>query len=317
MVWISLTTIPSRVGTTLFDTLASLVRQTHAVDRIIVTIPLVNMRGIPANIDMSEEELREKLDGITTKQQALVVASRVKGKSMPDAPPIMVIRPKYDWGPIMKYMGVLEYVEENKISHHQAMSNMILIVDDDQLYHRDILQTRLRQNANYRQTHNVSKHDVITAFLPNPHTFLLSRRVRGSYSVLMSGQSIYDARVYIDNHMKRKHLQQLEECCALNDDVLISLALHYTGKRFDWQSDSASEVFSTTRDPTDSPDALHGNPNKSKHMIQCNLKHKEKDIPLICVWGICAILGFVLIIMLFVRILTSSSGTVYPIRTTL
>jgi hypothetical protein len=101
-VFISLTTIPSRVNRILQHCLDGLMLQTYPVTTILLTIPKRNMRGQKASkvlpTWLSEEPYRSK---------------------------ITLLRPETDYGPICKYIGGVHLVPENA---------WVFVGDDDQQY---------------------------------------------------------------------------------------------------------------------------------------------------------------------------------------
>ena len=119
LLYASLTTIPSRVNRTLERTLQSLVRQTQPFDRIMITVPTVNMRGQPCdsvNLDFLQKY-----------------------------PTVVCVRPAHDYGPIMKYIGGLEAIPT---TDHDTW---VFVCDDDQSYAPDLVARLWAQ----RQPHSV------------------------------------------------------------------------------------------------------------------------------------------------------------------
>jgi hypothetical protein len=99
-VYVSLTTIPSRVSRILEANLQSLFTQDYPVERIVVTLPTVNFRGQPCDtVDVS---------------------------FLDRYPKVICHRPNYDWGPVMKYVGCLEHIPDPEA--------LVFICDDDQRY---------------------------------------------------------------------------------------------------------------------------------------------------------------------------------------
>jgi len=102
-VYISLTTIPSRLNRIVQDNLLHLLKQDFPVEQIFLTVPLENMRGQPA-----PEKLPEFLS------------------QSPLAERVTVLRPRRDLGPIMKYLGFLEA--------NTPEDCWVFVCDDDQKY---------------------------------------------------------------------------------------------------------------------------------------------------------------------------------------
>ena len=97
---VSLTSIPSRASRILDATLQSLIRQDYPIDRIIVTVPTVNMRG-------------QSWNGVDV-------------RFLDRYPQVVCHRPDYDWGPVMKYVGAVQHVHEDDA--------LVFVCDDDQQY---------------------------------------------------------------------------------------------------------------------------------------------------------------------------------------
>jgi len=99
-VYVSLTSIPSRVSSVLDGNLQSLLGQDYPIERIIVTIPTINFRGQPCDaLDVS---------------------------FLNRYPSVICHRPDYDWGPVMKYVGGLAHIPE--------ADALVFVCDDDQHY---------------------------------------------------------------------------------------------------------------------------------------------------------------------------------------
>jgi len=101
-VYISLTTIPSRIKRVLRDNLQDLLLQTYPVKGIIITVPRSNMRGQAIAAELPEWLLEEPF------------ASRVT-----------ILRPEQDLGPILKYIGGKNIVPPGA---------WVFACDDDQRY---------------------------------------------------------------------------------------------------------------------------------------------------------------------------------------
>jgi hypothetical protein len=118
-VYVSLTSIPTRVSRILEANLRSLIHQDYAVERIVVTVPTVNFRGQCCEaIDVS---------------------------FLDRYPNVVCHRPDYDWGPIMKYVGGLEHIPE--------ADALVFVCDDDQFYAVD----RISNLVNHWRSLNDSK----------------------------------------------------------------------------------------------------------------------------------------------------------------
>jgi len=296
--WASVTTIPSRVDKSLMFTLESMVRQDYPIDVIIVTIPTVNMRGMSFDLDMSDQELQAKFDRITQAQAKHVQRARRAGENVPDAPRIVMVRPDYDMGPIMKYFGVLEYIKAHNIPHSEAMSHMVWVGDDDKSYKPSLLRNRAEQHNDYCLKHNVTKHDVVITQAPKVRVSGFNELL-GFMTVLLSAQSIYDSRDYVDKYMESRKLQRLEKCCAMNDDVLMGAALTNSNRQIVFASNNRSAVL--TKQQPKVVDPLGATPSKIYDMMVCAHKHQSRTFAIVSVLASCILLTIVLLVMLFVR----------------
>lgn len=102
-VYISMTTIPSRLNRIVESNLMHLFEQNFPVENIILTVPLNNMRG-----DKWDDDLPEFLS------------------KEPFSTRVTVVRPKNDLGPIMKYVGFTQHDTDDDV--------WVWVCDDDQLY---------------------------------------------------------------------------------------------------------------------------------------------------------------------------------------
>jgi len=104
-VFISLTTIPSRVNSILRTCLDDLMLQTYPVTAIILTIPKRNMRGHDVDKTLPAWLLQE-----------------------PYCDQVTIIRPESDYGPILKYIGGKDCIPDGAWT---------FVCDDDQKYRHD------------------------------------------------------------------------------------------------------------------------------------------------------------------------------------
>jgi hypothetical protein len=282
--WASITTIPTRVDETLFGTIATLVDQKYPVEVVIVTLPRVNMRGIEVTIRYTDTELQERLDEIAS-------AARQDDENRTH---IVLVRPSYDWGPIMKYIGVLEYVKtRTDLSWTDIARKMVFVGDDDQMYSSNRILYLYKRHTRYCQKNGLSVHDVVCTQKYNGISEV--RVVQGYAGVMLTIQSIYDANVYLMDHMIRTRRKQLELCCALNDDVLMAAALLNTGKRIHTHSHRNTFNF-RTGSPTGGSDALNMNPKKFVYMRQCNFIHGWSRTSSLVFMYICIFSAFALVL---------------------
>jgi len=180
-VFISLTTISSRLDQ-LRKCLDSLINQTHSVEQILLTIPLQSMRG---------ERIKELPD--------YLFRSPYKNK-------VTVIRPKKDYGPIMKYIGGYKHLKPN---------SLVFVCDDDQEYHRKLVR-RLVDRYNKLDFWEQRK-TVITA---SGTTILSTDTVYGHGSVLVP----YDAVKIIRKSVLNSTFY-VKRSCQRVDDNWVSIIL--------------------------------------------------------------------------------------------
>ena len=120
-VYISLTTIPSRIKRVLRENLEDLLLQTYPVKGIIITIPRSNMRGQAVDTTLPEWLQEEPF------------ASRVT-----------ILQPEQDFGPILKYIGGKDIVPPGA---------WVFACDDDQRYvHTGIADWIAEFDTNLQQT---------------------------------------------------------------------------------------------------------------------------------------------------------------------
>lgn len=115
MIIASLTTIPPRIlNGNLKLTIDSLLNQTYSIDKIYISIPLNYIRFDPIN------DLPNWLNDEPYKNK------------------IYIIRPENDKGPIEKYLSITKHLYDKDINP------FILICDDDQIYHPNLLSTMIK-----------------------------------------------------------------------------------------------------------------------------------------------------------------------------
>jgi hypothetical protein len=227
-VYASLTSIPSRVSRVLNANLQSLFSQDYPVDRIIITIPTVNLRGQScANVDVSFLDCY---------------------------PQVVCHRPDYDWGPVMKYVGCLEYIDDDRA--------LVFVCDDDQQYAPD----RISNLVNLWRS---VKDDRAIVGWVGPGIQSWTRALRTVAAV--RGVLVPKAAI-VDLHAALKGTE-LPRCCALNDDVLASI--HFVKAGYSLVDRSGQNDEFTRPENPESQDALH--------RMYANQRAKVRDI-MLCHW---------------------------------
>lgn len=174
-VFVSLTTIPSRTNN-LQKCLNSLIHQQYPVTKILLTIPERTLRtGQKVNVP---EFLKES----------------------PYDKWVTVVRPKKDYGPIMKYIGCYKHINED---------SAIFICDDDQEYHPTLIKKLMLKYISLGETR------VITAM---GETILTTDTVFGHSGVIVPAYAI----PIIRNEVLRSN-KYIRKSCQLVDDNWVSI----------------------------------------------------------------------------------------------
>lgn len=177
-VFVSLTTIPSRMDL-LKKCIDSLIHQKYPITKIFVTIPLRTLRT-GKRVDVPSFLSESPYDKWVT-----------------------VIRPKKDYGPIMKYIGPYKYLRP------AGNDCAIFVCDDDQEYHPKLIKKLMKK---YDGSGGVS---VITAM---GTTILTTDVVYGHAGVLVPSYAISIIR----NEVLRSS-SYIKQCCQLVDDNWVSI----------------------------------------------------------------------------------------------
>lgn len=174
-VFVSLTTIPSRTDY-LKRCLDSLIHQEYAITQIFLTIP----------------------------ERTLRTGQRVSVPEFLSESPydkwVTVIRPKKDYGPIMKYIGSYKHVTKD---------SAIFICDDDQEYHPTLVKKLMQKYISHGET------SVITAM---GETILTTNTVFGHAGVIVPAYTI----PIIRNEVLRSN-KYIRKSCQLVDDNWVSI----------------------------------------------------------------------------------------------
>lgn len=107
---VGITTTPVRFNSDAFQSSLQSVVNMHHVHAVVLTLPLANSRGDPLQYD-------------TAKMQRLQHEYGDK---------LIIHRPSTDHGPIMKLLGLLEYL--STVPEHAMRASAILLADDDVVY---------------------------------------------------------------------------------------------------------------------------------------------------------------------------------------
>jgi hypothetical protein len=116
---ISLTTIPSRIGT-LYNVIFSLLDQTMRVDQIIVNVPFVSTKGTPYKVPKWMQDLSDSCSWFH------------------------VNRCSEDLGPITKLVPTLALLEDEEA--------LIVVVDDDTMYRRNLVESLVMTSLRFPNT---------------------------------------------------------------------------------------------------------------------------------------------------------------------
>jgi len=181
-VYISMTTIPSRMNRIVSDRIVSLIDQTYPVERIVLTCPLENMRG-----QLWDDHLPDFLS------------------NPPYVDRITVVRPQKDLGPIMKYFGFLEIDSPEDC--------YICIVDDDQLYGDTMVSDFVTRIM--RHTKDAQRNTVVACSSSAPFGYTAPAGFAGLFlhkSVLV--------RVFAQYQQWNRE-GKLKPCCQMIDDDVV------------------------------------------------------------------------------------------------
>jgi hypothetical protein len=257
-VYASLTTIPSRVNRTLNATIESLESQTYPLAGIIVTMPTVNMRG---------QSWDNKVD--------LTFLDKRMG--------VVCHRPEYDLGPVMKYIGCLDYTPPDAL---------IYVCDDDQQYATD----RVSNLVNTWNELNDANAIIGWTGRGMQSLFTQSRSIYGFRGVLVPRSAIVKLKQYLDQS------DILKPCCAMNDDVLASIIFTKSGYHITNRSGQDDEFQNEVNH--EHVDALHSqyksDSAKYGDMIKCHWQHNQPFMGLVLAGIITSIVAFIGLLTAFI-----------------
>ena len=186
-VYISLTSIPTRIDI-LRKCLDSLLKQSYPIKSIILTIPTRTLRSKAKTVIpdyLYESPYKEK---------------------------VIIVQPKKDYGPVMKYIGGYNVITKN---------SLVFVCDDDQQYHKNLVKKLVkRHNA---LPINEQKETVVTA---SGYTILTTHEAWGFGSVLLPYDTIQLVRQKVVNSSRH-----VRKCCQLVDDNWVSIILKKYGIR--------------------------------------------------------------------------------------
>lgn len=248
-VYISLTSIPSRTIRTLENTLKYLEKQEYDnIQNIIVTLPTVNKRG------------QKTLDKLP---EYLYTSSK-----------IVVHRPNFDLGPIMKYVGVAGFMKED---------SWVWVCDDDQLYSTTAVKDCIRMlNKIHPSRRNKTVVTLRGGFM------FFQTKVQGFSGVLLP----YSAIKTIETELSKN---KYPKCCFQVDDDLISYILKSKGYKIvdcKYKQSQFLDKLENGKEVFESEDALHS-VSRKKNIFFCTLKLNPSILLLI----------YITVILLFSTIL--------------
>lgn len=253
-VYILLTSIPSRVARILTPNVRHLAQQDYGnVKHIVVTVPTVNMRG----------------QASTGKEDTILHALEAEhgGK-------VIVHRPAFDHGPIMKYIGGVQFVPDRA-------DVLVFVCDDDQAYALSRVSELVAQWFAYppltRARTVISNHTRLVL-----NTFDESfRSVFGAYGVLMPATALHA----IARGVGAKTLR----CCALNDDIHVGLLLHKAGYSIRAVLSQASpfQGGEPNHEESDALHTMHSYARKLFDMYHCHWSlNRERTVGLLILFGL-------------------------------
>ena len=139
---VSFTTIPSRFNK-IRKTLYSLLDQTRIVDEIVISIPEYSKR------ERSEYNIPDFIYKFIDKVEDSNLFIRT--------PKITILRSENDWGPATKFIPVLQ-----REFHESERENLIIIVDDDQIYKRTMISKFIKYHKKYPKSVLCNRGRILT-----------------------------------------------------------------------------------------------------------------------------------------------------------
>lgn len=272
-VYISLTSIPSRVSRLLESCVHGLMAQDYPnIQGIIVTVPRVNMRG-----QVFSEKETQALEAFSTNDA-------FKKKN------VRVHRPEADAGPMMKFLGAYPCIAADVGSGETC----VFVCDDDQVYPPNYISSYV--SALEKLAPADRKRTVLgciggAGLLCKIHPSFMT--VMGVKGILLPSDAIL--RLY----HKIKPIV-VPTCCAMNDDVFVSLMLHKLGYTF-LSAPLCWMEFSNTE-----PDGLcksySGGFDKQKQQIQCHARFNTLIFSALVMCGCLICVGVALCLALAVTV---------------
>ena len=243
-VYISVTSIPSRINRLLESCIEGLIAQDYqGICGIIVTVPRVNMRGQVFS-DSENKALASFM-----KREAFIRKN------------VVFHRPGSDAGPMMKFLGAYPFIKAD--ARVREEETCVFVCDDDQIYPPSFISSYvsiLNQLSLERR-----KKTVVgctgNGFLGKIHPSF--RSVMGLRGILLPSNAIRKL------HKKVKPLN-VPRCCAMNDDTFISLMLYKLGYLFVRASSCSMDV---DNEEGDGLCKSYGGFEKPKEQIQCHAKY--------------------------------------------
>jgi hypothetical protein len=186
-VYISLTSIPSRLNRLVRDSLLDLIQQDYdKLQQIFITLPLENMRGQKVDPKLPDWLFEEPLKSKVT-----------------------ISRPDKDYGPIMKWIGAHDLLPEN---------SWVFVCDDDVRYDHHYISLCVEkagkitdEKQRNKSLFNTSIFDNLTE---NVQIFSIDL-IWGVHGVLVSSEFI--------RYIHEKFNYKLPPCCLRIDDDVVSV----------------------------------------------------------------------------------------------
>lgn len=273
VVYISLTSIPSRATRILQENLDELLHQDYPFKKIIVTIPTVNMRG-----QVYSDDDKEKL--------AYVNDPKYKNK-------VVFHRPNVDYGPVMKYVGCLPHVLESDA--------LIFVCDDDQKYAPTRISSLIKR---WLQVDEASRPKTIVA---RKSDRMYVDKLAPSFTTLMGFRGLLVPKAAIEMLQKAIHDYggSIPKCCSMNDDVFASIHFFQAGFKAETGDTEPSFVDGDTENK-ESVDSLHGSYSahikKIMDVARCNLQYNKSGCGMVTAVGIFSVVFLIFLIVFIIML---------------
>lgn len=220
--YISVTTIPSRIDTILRGTLEDLVQQDYERFKgVYLTVPMENMRG---------QKSPEVLPAWLTDEEPF------KSK-------VIVLRPEKDLGPVMKWIGPVGTIPADAWA---------FVCDDDQRYTHNyisVIVSRAQQKAKTLTTEDMRKR-IFNSWL----NMEIGAVTLFSIDLILGWQGVFVSAEFL-SVVKASYDPALPPCCKRIDDDVVSVIARNAGFKV-VRVDPGMDLTHALKGLVDSPDAL-------------------------------------------------------------